>query len=290
MNLIDGKAVAKHIREQLKSEIEELKVQGIVPTLAVLWVGEDPASGVYYRSKQRLAERLGIEFRGESLPGEIQSDELLRRIEDLNRDPNVEGVFVEFPLPAHIHGEAVRAAITSEKDVDGITPVNLGKLLIGEPGLIPATPYGVMELLKASGVELRGTEAVMVGRSEVVGKPLALLLLQAHATVTICHSKTRDLAEHTRRADVLCVAAGRPMLITADMVKDGAVVIDVGLNSTPEGIAGDVDFEAVKEKAGLITPVPGGVGPMTATIVMKNVIEATKRLHSARLTNPSGQG
>ena len=276
--LIDGKAVAKRIREELKREIEALKAQGIVPTLAVLWVGEDPASGVYYRAKQRLAEQLGIEFRGETLPRDIPEAALLERIRELNDDPEVEGIFVEFPLPPQIKPEAVRAAIHPDKDVDGITPVNLGKLLIGEPGLIPATPYGVMALLKASGVELRGADAVMVGRSEVVGKPLALLLLRADATVTICHSKTRDLAEHTRRADVLCVAVGRPKLITADMVKPGAVVIDIGLNATEEGVVGDVDFEAVREKASRITPVPGGVGPMTATIVMKNVVEATKRL------------
>ncbi len=276
--LIDGKAVAKQIREDLAREIEQLKAQGIVPTLAVLWVGEDPASGVYYRSKQRLAERLGIEFRGEVLPQDVPQDGLLRRIQELNDDPEVEGIFVEFPLPEHIQPEVVREAIAPEKDVDGITPVNLGKLLIDEPGLIPATPYGVMELLKASNVQLRGADAVMVGRSEVVGKPLALLLLREDATVTICHSKTRDLAEHTRRADVLCVAVGRPKLVTADMVKEGAVVIDIGLNATEEGVVGDVDFEAVREKASMITPVPGGVGPMTATIVMKNVVEATKRL------------
>ncbi len=276
--LIDGKAIAQRIREELTREIERLKAQGIVPTLAVLWVGEDPASGVYYRSKQRLAERLGIEFRGEVLPADTSQEQLLARIQQLNEDPEVEGIFVEFPLPPGISPEAVRAAIAPEKDVDGITPVNLGKLLIGEEGLIPATPYGVMELLRASGVELKGADAVMVGRSEVVGKPLALLLLQAHATVTICHSRTRDLGAHTRRADVLCVAVGRPKLITADMVKEGAVVIDIGLNATEEGVVGDVDFEAVKEKAGMITPVPGGVGPMTATIVLKNVVEATKRL------------
>ena len=276
--LIDGKAIAQKIREELTREIERLKAQGIVPTLAVLWVGEDPASGVYYRSKQRLAERLGIEFRGEVLPADTSQEQLLARIQQLNEDPEVEGIFVEFPLPPGISPEAVRAAIAPEKDVDGITPVNLGKLLIGEEGLIPATPYGVMELLRASGVELKGADAVMVGRSEVVGKPLALLLLQAHATVTICHSRTRDLGAHTRRADVLCVAVGRPKLITADMVKEGAVVIDIGLNATEEGVVGDVDFEAVKEKAGMITPVPGGVGPMTVTIVLKNVVEATKRL------------
>ena len=277
--LIDGKAIAQKIRDELSREIEQLKAQGVVPTLAVLWVGEDPASGVYYRAKQRLAERLGIEFRGMVLPADISQEELLARIWALNEDPEVEGIFVEFPLPPGISPEAVRAAIAPEKDVDGITPVNLGKLLIGEEGLIPATPYGVMELLKASGVDLQGTDAVMVGRSEVVGKPLALLLLQAHATVTICHSRTRDLGAHTRRADVLCVAVGKPKLITADMVKEGAVVIDIGLNATEEGVVGDVDFEAVKEKARMITPVPGGVGPMTATVVLKNVVEAAKRLH-----------
>lgn len=280
--LIDGKAIAQRIRDELAREVERLKAQGIVPTLAVLWVGEDPASGVYYRAKQRLAERLGIEFRGEVLPADTSQEALLERIRQLNEDPEVEGIFVEFPLPPGISSEAVRAAIAPEKDVDGITPVNLGKLLIGEEGLLPATPYGVMELLEASGVELPGADAVMVGRSEVVGKPLALLLLQAHATVTICHSRTRELGAHTRRADVLCVAVGRPKLITADMVKEGAVVIDIGLNATEEGVVGDVDFEAVREKAGMITPVPGGVGPMTATIVLKNVVEATQRLRGLK--------
>lgn len=277
MKLIDGKAIARSLRERLKSEVEALKAQGVLPTLAVLWVGGDPASGVYFRSKERVAKELGIEFRGEQLDGKISQGELVEHIERLNSDPKVSGIFVEFPLPEQIQPEAVRSAISPDKDVDGITPVNLGKLLIGEEGLIPATPYGVMELLRAEGVGLRGLHAVMVGRSEVVGKPLALLLLAEDATVTICHSKTRDLKEHTLRADVLCVAVGRPKLITAEMIKPGAVVIDIGLNSTEEGIVGDVDFEAAKERASLITPVPGGVGPMTATLVMRNVVEAAKR-------------
>jgi len=277
MKLIDGKAIARSLREKLKSEVEALKEKGIIPTLAVLWVGEDPASGVYFRAKERVAKELGIEFRGEQLDEKIHQDELIKQIERLNADPRISGIFVEFPLPGHIQPEAIRSAIAPNKDVDGITPVNLGKLLIGEEGLIPATPYGVMELLRAEGVELREKDAVMVGRSEVVGKPLALLLLAEDATVTLCHSKTKNLKEHTLRADVLCVAAGRPKLITAEMIKPGAVVIAIGLNSTEEGIVGAVAFEAAKEKASLITPVPGGVGPMTATLVMRNVVEAAKR-------------
>jgi methylenetetrahydrofolate dehydrogenase (NADP+)/methenyltetrahydrofolate cyclohydrolase len=280
--LIDGRAIAQNLRTKLQQEIAQLRCQAIVPTLAVLWVGDDPASGVYFRAKEKLARELGIEFRGERLNAQITPDALLQRIEELNRDPEIEGVFVEFPLPRQISAAVIRDAIAPEKDVDGITPVNLGRLLLGQDGLIPATPYGVMMLLRASGVELRGAHAVMVGRSEVVGKPLALLLLNADATVTLCHSKTRDLKEHTRRADVLCVAVGRPKLITAEMVKEGAVVIDIGLHATPQGITGDVDFEQVQEKASWITPVPGGVGPMTAAVVMKNTIEATKRLRLSK--------
>ena len=281
--ILDGRAIAQRERAKLKQGVQQLRAQGIVPTLAALWVGDDPASGVYFRAKEKVARELGIEFRGEQWESSVSPGAVLHRIEELNRDPEVEGIFVEFPLPRQIQPEDVRSAIAPEKDVDGITPVNLGKLLIEQEGLVPATPLGVVRLLIASEVSLRGAHAVMVGRSEVVGKPLALLLLNADATVTLCHSKTRDLQEHTRRADVLCVAVGRPKRITADMVKEGAVVIDIGLNSTPEGIVGDVDFERVKEKASWITPVPGGVGPMTATIVMANTIEATKRL---RLGNP----
>ncbi|OGF53856.1 MAG: bifunctional methylenetetrahydrofolate dehydrogenase/methenyltetrahydrofolate cyclohydrolase [Candidatus Fraserbacteria bacterium RBG_16_55_9] len=275
--LIDGRAVAQTLRAELQKEIHELRGQGIVPALAVLWVGDDPASGIYFRAKEKLARELGIEFRGEKLDAGISLDSLLDELDELNCDSEIDGIFVEFPLPDHISPEAVRNAIAPEKDVDGITPVNLGKLLIEQEGLIPATPYGVMMLLRASGVELRGANAVMVGRSEVVGKPLALLLLNADATVTLCHSKTRNLREHTLRADVLCVAVGQPRMITADMVQDGAAVIDIGLNWTPGSIVGDVDFERVKERSSLITPVPGGVGPMTATVVMKNTVEATKR-------------
>jgi len=276
--IIDGRAIAQREQARLKQDVQKLQEQGINPTLAVLRVGADPASGVYFRAKEKLAQELGIQFCGEHLEASVSLSVLLRRIEELNQDPTVDGIFVEFPLPRHIPSEEVRSAIAPEKDVDGITPVNLGRLLIKQKGLLPATPFGVMMLLIASGVSLQGAHAVMVGRSEVVGKPLSLLLLNADATVTLCHSKTRDLTEHTRRADVLCVAVGNPKVITADMVKEGAVVIDIGLNSTPEGIVGDVDFERVKEKTRLITPVPGGVGPMTATIVMKNTVEATKAL------------
>lgn len=278
--LIDGRAVAQTLRAEIQKEVHELREEGIVSTLAALWVGGDSASGVYFRAKEKLAKELGIEFRGEKLEAGISSGALLDEIHELNCDPEIHGIFVEFPLPGQISPEAVRNAIAPEKDVDGITPVNLGRLLIEQEALLPATPYGVMMLLGASGVELRGANVVMVGRSEVVGKPLALLLLNADATVTLCHSKTRDLTRHTLGADVLCVAVGKPRMLTADMVRNGAVVIDIGLNATPEGIVGDVDFERVKEKASLITPVPGGVGPMTATVVMKNTVEATKRLRN----------
>jgi len=272
--LIDGRKIASNYLEELRARLSELKTRQIVPTLAVVFVGDNPASRTYFKVKERLARELGINFVAERLAAEISELALLEKVAHFNADPQIHGLFVEFPLPAHLRAERVRAAVAPEKDVDGITPENLGKLLIGQEGLFPSTPFGVIELLKKSGVTLRGKHAVVVGRSEVVGKPLALLLLKEDATVTICHSRTVDLAQHTRQADILCAAAGKPKMISAEMVKPGAVVIDIGINATAEGIVGDVDFGPVSEKASLITPVPGGVGPMTAMIVMRNTVQA----------------
>lgn len=279
--LIDGRRIASNYLEELKARLSELKARQIVPTLAVVFVGDNPASRTYFKVKEKLARELGINFVAERLAAEISEWALLEKIAHLNADPKIHGLFVEFPLPAHLRAERVRAAVVPEKDVDGITPENLGKLLIGQEGLFPATPFGVMELLKKSGVTLRGKHAVVVGRSEVVGKPLALLLLKEDATVTICHSRTVDLALHTGQADILCAAAGRSKMISAEMVKRGAVVIDIGINATSEGIVGDVDFGPVSERASLITPVPGGVGPMTAMIVMRNTVQAASSLSSS---------
>jgi methylenetetrahydrofolate dehydrogenase (NADP+)/methenyltetrahydrofolate cyclohydrolase len=275
---IDGRRIASDYLEEIKQRLQTLKMRHIDPTLAVVYVGDHPASRTYFRVKERLARELGIRFIAERLPSGISESTLIAQINSLNADPAVHGIFVEFPLPGALASEQVRASVTPQKDVDGVTPENLGRLLLGQEGLYPSTPYGVIELLKKSGVPLRGKHAVVVGRSEVVGKPLAMLLLKEDATVTLCHSRTPDLAYHTRQADVLCVAAGRPKIITADMVKEGAVVIDIGINATPEGIVGDVDFDLVSARASLITPVPGGVGPMTATIVMRNTVLAAEHL------------
>jgi methylenetetrahydrofolate dehydrogenase (NADP+)/methenyltetrahydrofolate cyclohydrolase len=275
--IIDGRQIAQVYIEELKARVQELKARSVAPTLAVLFVGENPASRTYFRVKEKLARELAIQFVAERLPEDLPEADLLSKIEALNRDPQIHGLFVEFPLPTHIRADRVRTAVAPEKDVDGITPENLGKLLIGQEGLFPSTPFGALALLKKTGVALRGRHAVMVGRSEVVGKPLALLLLREDATVTICHSRTTELARHTREAEILCVAVGRPKTITAEMVQEGAVIIDIGINATPEGIVGDVDFGPVSEKAALITPVPGGVGPMTATIVMRNTVQAASR-------------
>ncbi len=274
--IIDGRKIASNYLEELKQSLNALQARHVTPTLAVIFVGDNPASRTYFKVKEKLARELGIRFIAERLPQDISEDTLLSKIASLNRDLGIHGVFIEFPLPAHLRAELIRAAVAPAKDVDGITPENLGKLLIGQEGLFPSTPFGVMELLRKSEVILKGQHAVVVGRSEVVGKPLALLLLKEDATVTICHSRTRDLASYTRQADILCAAAGRPKMITAEMVKAGAVVIDIGINATADGIVGDVDFVTVSEKARLITPVPGGVGPMTAMIVMRNTVKASQ--------------
>jgi methylenetetrahydrofolate dehydrogenase (NADP+)/methenyltetrahydrofolate cyclohydrolase len=285
--LIKGAEVAAKIREELKREIAELKAKhNVVPGLATVLVGADPASQVYVGAKEKTCQELGIYSERYDLPENTTQKELIALIDKLNKDPKINGILVQLPLPKHLNEGEVLYAIDPKKDVDGFHPVNVGKLMIGEPDYLPCTPHGIQQLLVRSGVKIDGAEVVVVGRSNIVGKPIANILLQkkpgANATVTICHTGTRDLAFHTKRADILIVAAGKPKAITADMVKEGVVVIDVGVNEvgkTADGkriLAGDVDFDTVKEKAKAITPVPGGVGPMTITMLMMNTVRAAK--------------
>jgi len=285
--LIKGAEVAAQIREELKQEIAELKAKhNVVPGLATVLVGADPASQVYVGAKEKTSKELGIYSERHDLPEKTTQQELIALVQKLNKDPKINGILVQLPLPKHLNEEEVLYALDPKKDVDGFHPVNVGRLMIGEPDYIPCTPAGIQQLLIRSGTRIDGAEVVVVGRSNIVGKPIANILLQkkpgANATVTICHTGTRDLAFHTRRADILIVAAGRPKAITADMVKEGVVVIDVGVNEigkTADGkriLAGDVDFDTVKEKAKAITPVPGGVGPMTITMLMLNTVRAAK--------------
>lgn len=285
--IIMGTEISSIIREEIRRDVLELKeVSGIVPGLVTIIVGENPASVSYVKGKQKIAKEVGFYSVQEDLPEAVSESELLEVIERYNNDPKIHGILVQLPLPMHINETRVLYAIDPDKDVDGFHPVNMGRLMIGEPRFLPCTPYGIQQLLIRSGVTIEGAEVVVVGRSNIVGKPIAMMLVQkakgANATVTICHTGTRDLASHTRRADILIVAAGRPKAITADMVKEGAVVIDVGVNRigvTPEGkarLCGDVDFDPVKEKATAITPVPGGVGPMTITMLMLNTLKAAQ--------------
>jgi len=286
--IIDGKSIAQEIREEIKKEVIELKEKhGIVPGLVTILVGENPASVSYVTAKQRTAHELGFYSVQENLPENVSEDELLKLIDKYNRDEKIHGILVQLPLPKHINERKVLYAIDPRKDVDGFHPVNVGKLVIGEPCFIPCTPYGILILLAKTGVPVDGADVVVIGRSNIVGKPIANLLMQkrkpvGNATVTVCHTGTKDIASHSRRADILIVAVGVPKFVTADMVKEGAVVIDVGVNrigTTPDGkakLCGDVDFDAVKEKASFITPVPGGVGPMTITMLMKNTLESAK--------------
>ena len=285
--IIKGSEVAKQIREELKQEIADLKEKhNLVPGLVTVLVGEDPASQVYVGAKEKTSKALGIYSERHDLPADTSEEDLLALVDKLNKDPKIHGILVQLPLPKHIDSTKVLCAIDPKKDVDGFHPVNVGKLMIGEPNYIPCTPHGIWQLLMRSGVQIEGAEVVVVGRSNIVGKPIANILLQkqknANATVTVCHTRTRDMTFHTKRADILIVAVGKPKAITADMVKDGVVVIDVGVNrigKTAEGkaiLCGDVDFDAVKEKAKAITPVPGGVGPMTITMLMLNTVRAAK--------------
>ncbi len=274
---IDGKAVAATVRERVKVDVAAYEEEvGRVPGLATVLVGEDPASEIYVRNKRRTTEEVGMRSIHHGIEASMREDELLDLVRELGEDDDVDGILVQLPLPAHIDSDAIVAAINPQKDVDGLTPVNAGLLAHGTPGLVPCTPAGVMELLAHEGVELEGAEAVVVGRSKLVGVPVARLLLQADATVTICHSRTRDLDAICRRADVLVAAVGVPRLLGAEAVKPGAVVIDVGMNRLEDGLAGDVDYEAAAEVAAAITPVPGGVGPMTIAMLLSNTLQAAR--------------
>jgi len=277
--ILHGKPVQERVLAEVKTGVEKLKrTRGVTPTLAVVLVGGDPASQIYVGHKKRGADAVGIAARDFLFPQGIGQRELNELLQSLSADPAIHAILLQLPLPKGLDETAALAAIAPDKDVDGLHPTNLGRLLAGEPGVVPCTPAGCMEILDQYGAKLEGAEVVVVGRSRLVGKPLAQLLLARHATVTICHTRTRDLAEHTRRADVLCVAAGRPRMITADMVKEGAWVIDVGMNRLPNGkLAGDVDFESVQSRAGAITPVPGGVGLMTIAMLLKNTLILSER-------------
>jgi len=275
--LIDGKSLSAAVRASLKSAIEALAARGVRPGLAAILAGSDPASRVYVRNKARACADTGVRSEVHEFPDDVSEAALLDRVAQLNADARVHGVLVQLPLPRHLDASRVLAAVSPAKDVDGFHAANLGALVQGRPGFVPGTPAGVMRLLEHSGVTLAGCRAVIVGRSTIVGKPLALLLLQKDATVTICHSRTADLAALTRQADVLVAAVGRAKLITADMVKPGACVIDVGINRLADGtLAGDVDFASVMHRAGWITPVPGGVGPMTVAMLIVNTVRATE--------------
>jgi len=276
-NLLDGKKIASEIRENVARRAEELKARKVVPGLTVILVGEDPASKVYVGQKEKACREAGFKSDLLRLPETTTQEELLTVIGRLNADPSVHGILVQLPLPSRIDPEAVIAAIDPAKDVDGFHPVNVGHLVSGVPGMVPCTPLGIVRMLESYRIPLLGKHAVIVGRSSIVGKPMAHLLLARDCTVTVCHSRTPDLGYFTRQADVLVAAVGRPRLITADMVKPGAVVVDVGINRLEGGLVGDVDFEAVREVAGWITPVPGGVGPLTIAMLLENTLSAALR-------------
>ncbi|MBX6319172.1 bifunctional methylenetetrahydrofolate dehydrogenase/methenyltetrahydrofolate cyclohydrolase FolD [Pigmentiphaga sp.] len=281
--LINGNELSKQIRSDIARRAAELTEQGTRPGLAVILVGDDPASHVYVRNKVKACHDAGFHSVLEKYEASMSEAELLARIDQLNRDPSIHGILVQMPLPKHIDPHKVIEAISTSKDVDGYSVLSAGELMAGLPGFRPCTPYGCMKLIESTGYDLRGKHAVVIGRSNTVGKPMALLLLQANATVTICHSATPDLAYHTRQADVIVAAVGRRNTVTGDMVKPGAVVIDVGINRDENGkLCGDVDFASVSEVAGWITPVPGGVGPMTITMLLANTLESAERVAATR--------
>ena len=278
--ILNGKQVAAEIRAELKVRAEALRKDGVVPCLAVLLAGDDPASKIYVRNKKRACEEIGIESRELLFPESVTEEELIAQIRALNEDAAVDAMLVQLPLPKHIDEARVLAEIAPEKDADGFHVVNAGRLFTGQTSVLPCTPAGCMELLRRANVEFSGKHAVVVGRSNIVGKPMAMLLLNEHCTVTICHSRTRDLARFTRDADILVAAVGRPGMITGDMIKPGAAVIDVGINRLENGkLMGDVDFASAEPVAGAITPVPGGVGPMTIAMLMQNAILAAEKRH-----------
>lgn len=275
--IIDGKLISKSVKDKIAEEVQELKKSGITPGLAVIIVGEDPASQIYVRNKQRACEEVGFESFKYELPESTTQNELLELIKKLNNDDRVNGILCQLPLPKHINESTVINNISPKKDVDAFHPENVGKIMIGDYSFLPCTPAGVMELIASTGTDITGKECVVVGRSNIVGKPMAMLLLHKSGTVTVCHSKTQDLKAECRRADILVAAVGVAKLITGDMVKEGAVLIDVGMNRDENGkLCGDIDFDSCKDKASYITPVPGGVGPMTIAMLMKNTLTAAK--------------
>lgn len=275
--IIDGKKISLEVKDEIKAKVAKYTEKGIKITLAVIKVGEDPASAVYVRNKQKACEYVGIESVAYELKEETTEDELLELVEKLNKDEATNGILVQLPLPKHINEDKVLNTIDSKKDVDGFHPNNVGKMMVGEDTFLPCTPAGIIQMLKRTNVELEGKECVVIGRSNIVGKPMSMLMLKENCTVTIAHSKTKDLKEVTKRADILIVAIGKPKFITADYVKEGAVVIDVGIHRTEEGkLCGDVDFADVESKVSAISPVPGGVGPMTVTMLMANCLKSVE--------------
>ncbi len=273
--LLDGKKTAALVRDKIAVEVERLKGEGRgVPGLAVVIVGENPASRVYVGQKEKACKAVGFDSILHRLPEETTQDELLSLVEEMNNDPRIDGILVQLPLPRHINSDSIIAAIKPEKDVDGFHPINMGKLVTGLKGTEPCTPKGIMYLLNEYGIELEGKRAVVLGRSNIVGKPIAHMFMGKNATVTVCHSRTKDMASYTKEADIIVAAIGKAKFLTADMVKEGAVIVDVGINRLEEGLVGDVDFEALKEKASYITPVPGGIGPMTIAMLLLNTLEA----------------
>lgn len=279
--IIDGKAIADRLREDIAGRVKALEERGIRPGLAAVLVGDHEASRIYVAAKQKACAEVGIHSERIDLPADVGQDRVLEIIHRLNEDPTISGIIVQLPVPDHISEFTIQQAVSPTKDVDGLNPANVGSMARGRPVFFPATPYGIVELLVRSGVDIPGSDVVIVGRGDLVGMPLAIMLAQrtdrANATVTLCHTRTRDLARHTRAADILVAATGKARLITADMVKAGAAVIDVGINREPDGLVGDVDFDGVKEVAGAITPVPGGVGPMTVAMLLENTLEAAER-------------
>lgn len=276
--IIDGKELAKNIREKLKDEVKELKNAEINPKLAVIMVGDDKASKIYVKNKSKACEDVGIAYEEYLLPTETKMDELIELIEKLNNDETVHGILVQSPLPQGLDANIAFRTISPKKDVDGFNPINVGKLSLNQDCFVSCTPFGVIKMLEAYNIQIEGAHAVVIGRSNIVGKPLVQCLLNKNATVTVCHSKTKNLKEITKQADILVAAIGKPKFVTQDMVKDGAVVIDVGINRMDDGkLVGDTDFENIKEKASHITPVPGGVGPMTIAMLMHNVVKAAKQ-------------
>jgi methylenetetrahydrofolate dehydrogenase (NADP+)/methenyltetrahydrofolate cyclohydrolase len=277
--IIDGKALALKLREGIAQEVRVLETDtGMKPGLAAVLVGDDPASAVYVRNKKIACEKAGIYPQEHLLPDSTTQEALLSLIQQLNADPKIHGILVQLPLPAHIDSQVILQAVSPEKDVDGFHPVNVGRLVAGDPVFVPCTPKGVIHMIDSTGIDITGKRAVVIGRSNIVGKPIAMLLLHRHATVTICHSRTKDLPSVVREADIVIAAIGKPAFVTQDMVKEGAVVIDVGINRLANGkLVGDVDFDRVKEQASWITPVPGGVGPMTIAMLLQNTLESAKR-------------